>query len=262
MNDKLNSIAKKCSLFYRVMLIEIRTMYAGTFLGLAWVVIGPLILLALYSIIYAVIFNVRLPNYSVEEYILNLFSGLVPFLAFAQSLSAASSVMKKNQKYLYNTNIPIEFLPAKTVVVSYIILFVGFIIIFIGDLIWSKVSITWLIVPFVAFFQLLFSIGISFFLSLLSLLIKDLQQVVQYIVIAFLVVTPIAYTPDMIPEKLLPVLYGNPLFYYVISYQNLILLNEMPSLKITILGIVISLLTFVSGFFFFRKAKQIIMDLL
>jgi len=250
------------SLFFSSVAMDIRSMYAGTIFGIAWVVLGPILLLTLYSVIYAVIFKVRVPDFTAAEYILNLFSGLVPFLAFAQSLSASSSVLKKEKKLLFIANYPAEFVPTKAVFVAYSMLVVGVIMTFIGDAIWSTVTWTWLLVPVVVFFQVLFSIGVGFFLSLLSIVIKDIQVMIQYIVIALLVVTPIAYTPDMIPEKLLSLLYVNPLFYFVYSYQNLILLNELPPTSVVVIGVSISVITFILGLWFFSRARQALSDLL
>jgi lipopolysaccharide transport system permease protein len=211
--------------------------------------------------IYAVIFKVRVPNFTIEEYILNVFSGLVPFLAFAQALSASSSALRKDQKLLFSTY-PAEFIPIKAVMVSYVVLLIGTVLVFIGDMVFSKPSWTLLLVPVVAFFQLMFSVGLGMFLALLSLVLRDIQFLIQYIVIAMLVVTPIAYTPDMIPAKLKTLLYVNPLFYYVSANQHLILVNSLPPVDIMILGVGAAVTMFVAGLWFFHRAKQVVSDLL
>jgi lipopolysaccharide transport system permease protein len=251
----------KRALLARSVDVELRTQYAGTVLGLIWVVLGPLLLLVLYALIYTVIFNVRVPNFTRFEYILNVFSGLVLFLAFSQAMVASSNSMVKERKLLFSS-FPAEFIPTKAVIVSYVILIPATLFVVLGDVTFSQPSWTLLLVPVVALMQLMFSIGLGLMLALLSLVIRDINFLIQYVVIALLIVTPIAYTPDMIPERLAPLLYINPLFYFVSANQHLILMNTLPPPDIMILGALNTVVFFVGGFWIFRRARAALVDLL
>ncbi|MEP2705270.1 MAG: ABC transporter permease [Roseibium sp.] len=259
-SNAISLIWNQKKLLFNTVKADVRNQYAGTALGMIWVVLGPLTLLTLYSVIYALIFRVRVPNYTVEEYILNVFSGLVPFLAFSQALANSAGVMRRDQK-LFFSSYPNLFIPIKTVLVSYVVLFVGVILVIIGDFAVSTPSWTLFLLPVVAFFQILFSIGLGMFVALFSLVLKDIEVFVQYVTIALLVITPIAYTPEMIPSGLKTLLYGNPLFYYVYASQHLILLNSLPPMEITIIGITLALVMFLGGLWFYNKAHRILNDL-
>ena len=85
---------------------------------------------------------------------------------------------------------------------------------------------------------------------------KDIEFIIQYITTALIVVTPIAYTPDMIPSQLAPLLGLNPLYYYVTATQYLIVLNKFPPLTFSLIS-----LTFLFNFHpisltFFLKIKN------
>src|SRR5277367_6121779 len=69
----------------------LRGRYAGSLLGSAWLVVGPLILLSLYALLYTVVFRIRPVGMDVSDYILYIFAGLVPFIAFGQALAAGSN---------------------------------------------------------------------------------------------------------------------------------------------------------------------------
>jgi lipopolysaccharide transport system permease protein len=257
----LNNFFSKRSLLLRSIKVEIRAQHAGTVLGMAWIVLGPLLLLSLYGLIYAVVFDVRVPNFSRSEYILNVFSGLVLFIAFSQAMSASTTALSKEQKLIFS-NFPSEFIPVKSVAVSYLVLLPATIFVVLGDAVFSQASWHLLLVPLVAILQLAFSVGIGCLLSLLGLVMRDISFLIQYIVIAILIVTPIAYTPDMVPEKIKPLLYLNPLYYYVSANQHLILLNQLPPMIEIALGTTMSITMFLLGVWLFKRARMAMMDLL
>lgn len=248
-------------LLLRAVGVELRTQHAGTVLGLIWVVLGPLLLLALYTVIYAVVFEIRVPALTRIEYVLNVFSGLILFLAFSQALSAASSSLIRDRKVLFSS-FPAAFIPIKSVIVAYVILLPATVFVVLGDVAFSRPTWTLILVPIVAFLQLLFSIGIGFLLAVLSLVIRDITFVLQYVVVALLVATPIAYTPDMIPAHLKSLLYVNPLFYFVSANQHLILLNRLPPPQVIVPAVALAFAFFLGGLWVFGRARSALIDLL
>lgn len=248
-------------LLLRSILIEVRAQHAGTVLGMTWIVLGPFLLLSLYALIYAVVFDVRLPSFSRSEYVLNVFSGLVLFIAFSQAMTAATNALSKEHKLIFS-NFPSEFIPTKAVAVSYLVLLPATFFVILGDITFSDPSWHLLLLPVVALLQFAFSIGLGCLLSLIGLVMRDVGFMIQYIVIALLVVTPIAYTPDMIPAQIKPLLFLNPLYYYVSANQHLILMNSLPPIIEMVIGTGISIAMFLFGVWMFKRARLAMMDLL
>ncbi|EXI87389.1 MAG: ABC-2 type transporter [Candidatus Accumulibacter regalis] len=248
-------------LLLRSIKVEIHAHHAGTILGLSWIVVGPFLLLALYSLIYAVIFKVKMPGLSQSEYILNVFSGLVLFLAFAQAMGATTSALSRDRKLLFS-NYPPEFIPAKAAIAAYLIVLPGSAFVIAGDVLLSTPSWHLLLLPVVALLQLCFSVGLGCLLSLLGIVMRDITFLIQYIVIALMIVTPIAYTPDSVPARVKPLLYLNPIYYHVSANQHLILLNELPPMIEIVLGTSISITMLLVGIWVFRRARVAMMDLL
>ena len=259
--DAVRTIWQHKKLLFSTTRADVKNQYAGTVLGIFWVILGPMVLLALYTVIYAFIFRVRVPEYTVQEYILNVFSGLVPFLTFSQALAMSATVMRRDHKLLFSSY-PDIFIPIKSVLVAYVIVVPGTALVILGDMVVSQVTWTIILVPVVVMLQLMFSVGLGMLIALFSVALKDIEVMVQYVTIALLVITPIAYTPEMIPSGLKPLLYLNPLFYYTYANQFLILVNELPPLHIIVSGVVLSLSTFVAGLWFFTRARQALNDLL
>jgi lipopolysaccharide transport system permease protein len=241
--------------------IEIKSQHAGTVLGMAWIILGPLLLLSLYVLIYSVVYSVKLPGYSQSEYIINLFSGLVLFIAFSQAMTAATNCLIKDQKLIFS-NFPAEFIPTKAVAVSYLVLLPSTLFVIFGDLVFSTPTWHLLFVPVVAILQMMFSVGLGCILALLGLVIRDIVFLMQYALIALLIATPIAYTPDMVPSKIKPLLYLNPLYYYVSANQHFILVNDFPPALEVFVALLMSVAMFVLGILIFKRARMAMMDLL
>lgn len=257
----IRNFVDKRQLLLRSIRVEIRAQHAGTVLGMAWIVLGPFLLLSLYALIYAVVFQVRVPNFTRSEYVLNVFSGLVLFIAFSQAMTAATAALAKEQKLIFS-NFPSEFIPTKSVAVAYLVLLPATAFVILGDVVFSEPTWHLLLLPVVALMQFAFSVGIGCLLALLGLVMRDIGFLIQYIVIALLVVTPIAYTPDMIPARIKPLLYLNPLYYYVSANQHLILLNQMPPWIELAMGATMSIGVFLLGIWVFQRARMAMMDLL
>jgi lipopolysaccharide transport system permease protein len=177
-------------------------------------------------------------------------------MAFSSALSSGAISLSNNRQYLLNTVFPAELLPVRSLLVASASLPVGIGLVFVADMIFSTPSWTLLLVPVVLLAQVLFTCGIVWVLSLLTLVIHDIQHGLQYVTIVLLIITPIGYTPDMIPSNFKILMYGNPLFYFVTSYQNLIIFHQLPPLYVVITGLLMNLAVFLSGYWIFQHAKM------
>src|SRR5215475_4130799 len=76
---------------------EIETRYAGSYLGLAWLALYPMIFLSIYSFVYMHIFTLQSNVISQNDYILLIYCGLIPFLAIAETMSNATPAVVSNK---------------------------------------------------------------------------------------------------------------------------------------------------------------------
>ncbi len=80
------------------------------------------------------------------------------------------------------------------------------------------------------------------------------------VTIALLIATPIAYTPEMVPPALRLLIYVNPLAYFVVSYQHILVLGELPQPEILVGAIVLGVVPFCGAFHVFQRAKRTFFD--
>ncbi len=238
----------------------IRTRYAGSVLGPAWLVIGPLILLALYAVMYTLIFQVRPQQLSVSDYILYIFSGLIPFISFSQALASGSSSLTANPALLLNRVFPAELIPAREVLAAGIFMVVGGALTLAYKTLTGGMAWAWLLLPFIVALMAMATCGLTWGLSLANLIFKDIQQLVGYVVTLILVASPIAYTPEMVPPTLRFLLYINPFAYFVSCFQSILVLGEVPPVSMLAGCVVFGFVTFHGMYKIFSAGKSIIAD--
>ncbi|MGE5477373.1 MAG: ABC transporter permease [Bacteroidales bacterium] len=248
------------SIFWRTTAVEMRTSYAGSVLGLAWMVLGPILLMSIYTLVYTVIFRIRPADMTVADYILHVFSGLLPLLAFSSSITNGATSLSMNKQVLLNTVFPSELVPLRAAVIGAAALPIGLVIVLAAAVVLGKIDPVMLLVPAVLLLQMLFQAGIAWLLALATLVLRDVQHILQYVTIVLLVITPVGYTTDMIPHRLKMLLYFNPLYYFVVAYQDVVVFNRMPETWILLVCLGISGFTFSFGYWVFQRAKLAFYD--
>jgi lipopolysaccharide transport system permease protein len=114
--------------------------------------------------------------------------------------------------------------------------------------------------PVVWGLHLLLLIGLTWILSLINLVLRDIQNMIGLIIMALMILSPIAYTPEMVPPKLKILLVINPLAYYVIAYQSIVVLGKLPVWWNELILVVMSIGVFFLGGHFFGRAKSALID--
>ena len=252
-------IYKYRKIIYTTTLHDLKSKNAGSVFGVVWLILYPILFLSMYAFVYLMIFKIRLEVLSPYEYVMLIFCGLIPFLSFAEALSRGVNSVTSNSNLVKNTLFPIEFVPVNIVLSSKVLLLIGFSMLFIVMIYFDKIGIAYLLLPGVFFLQLIFTIGLVWILSTLNVFFKDLGQIISIVILMLMMVSPIAYTEDMIPEAMRTILYINPLYYMIMLYQKIFMFNEIDLKLLTIFS-VLSLLHFVVGYYFFTKLKGVFND--
>lgn len=247
-------------MLFQTVRIALRQRYAGTAFGLAWLVFGPMLLLAIYSAVYLVVFRIRPANMEAGVYVLYIFSGLVPLINFSQGLTQGAISLAADRSVLLSTVFPPELVPMREVLGSFVTTCIAVGLVLAGGLFMGKVSWAWLLVPVVLVLLTMFLAGLTWILALANLVLKDIQQVLTYVTIILLVASPIAYTPDMLPDALRLLIYFNPLAYYIVALQSLIVLGSLPDWPIVLGMLAFSGASLMLGAHVFSRAKTVFFD--
>jgi lipopolysaccharide transport system permease protein len=255
-----NLMLSRRELLYRTTVSEIRRRYAGSIIGSAWLLIGPVLLMALYATIYGVVFRMKPPDMSSNAYIIYILVGLVPFLSFSEAVTNGTTSLSTQRDVLLNTVFPAELVPLRAVLVSFTSASVGLVVIMVSALFLGNSSPWILLVPFIMLFLLLFVVGLVWILSLANLVFPDIQQLLSYVMMVLLITSPIAYTPSMLPPGFSIIIWLNPLSYFVLSLQSVVVSGAFPPVAAIVGCVVLGLGSFAFGWRTFMRGKAVFFD--
>jgi lipopolysaccharide transport system permease protein len=241
-------------------ILELKQRYAGSALGPIWIILYPLIFLSIYLFLYLVIFQVRFPGMSELGFVVFVFSGLVPYLVMMESLTRGALIIKENIHLIQNVIMPMELVPLRLVIVSFIAQSASFVLLLIlllvdGDLSWRIVFL-----PGVLLLVAAFILGIVYYVASLGVVFNDVSYIVNLTMVALMFLSPIAFKAEMVPEHLAAIVYLNPISYPLEALRWSLLASHEANLFRLLAFPVIAVILFAVGTSFFRRFKGLMAD--
>lgn len=258
--EMLRIVARHRTILASVTRVELAKRYAGSAMGIAWVVLYPALLLGIYLFVYLVVFKMRFPGYSEMDYTLYVFAGLVPYIGFMEAMTAGALSIKQNMHLIRNVMLPIELIPVRTVTVALATEIVALGVVILLALVFGKLSphVVWL--PVVIALQVLFFVGLVLVVAALAVALPDIGYFVNLSVLLLMFVSPIGFRPDMVPAGYWPMIYLNPIYYMAESFRMSLLSLQPIDLGVLAVFAGMSVGTFAVGAAFFRRFKGVLVD--
>lgn len=244
---------------------EIAARYRGSLLGLAWALVQPVFMLAIYTLVFSEVFKARWPGGSGSrtEFALVLFSGLLVFNLFSEVFNRAPGLIVGNANYVKKVVFPLEVLPWVSVLTAMFSLAVNLVVWLLFYLVSTGLPpMTALLAPLVMVPMILFMTGIAWLLSALGVFLRDTAQITAIITTAVMFLTPIFYPIDAIPASLRPVLNINPLAPIVAQMRDVLMWGKGLDPVVYPTCLLVSLAVFFLGFAFFQRTRKGFADVL
>ena len=264
LSNFLKKIYLQRSLIRNFVIRDLRARYIGSFMGLFWSVIHPIVLLVSYTFVFQIIFKqTPKPEDGTNNFALFLFCSILPWLFFQDTLQRSSTVLIDNTNLVTKTLFPSEILPLAVALAGLVNHLIGFaILLVIIFCTIGKISVFILLVPVYFLLLMLFTLGMSWLISSLNVFVRDASQVLSVILTFWFWFTPIFYTANRFPAKLLFLVRLNPMAHVVVGYRDCLLRRQMPDMRILAILAAVSFVMFVAGGLFFRKTKREFVDVL
>ncbi len=231
---------------------DIRGKYKGSFLGVLWSFINPLLSVIVYAIVFRYIMR-----FSIDNYLIYLISGIIPWTFFTSAINSGMNSILFNADIIKKVYFPRIILPISGVtscLVNFLISCIIIVIFAFFSEVGISINLVWLFL--IVIIQYFFTLGIVFILSAVEIYVRDIEHIVNFLISMLFYVTPILYTNDYVPQKFAFILKINPLSYIIDAYHSIFYYKQVPNfVDLGIIGL-ISFVVLFFGYLVFDKLQK------
>ncbi len=244
---------------------DILARYRGSFGDFFWTILNPLLLMATYFFVFGIVLQNRYgADQSRTGFALYFIAGMLPWLAFSEPVGRAASVILEHRNFVKKLVFPLDTLPVNHVLAGLVTELFGAGV-FIAALLIIRHSVPaavlWLPVLLVP--QLLFTLGLCWFLAALGVYMRDLGQIMVLVLTIWFFITPICYQESTnLSPAVLAVMRQNPLYTLVRGYRAVFLEGHAPELLPLVKLWVIALALFFLGHVWFYRLRKSFADVI
>jgi len=243
---------------------ELLSRYKGSALGITWAVLTPVVMIAIFTFIFAGIFGARFGASSSHwDYALYLFCGLLPWSMFQESVQQSANTIVAHANLVKRVVFPLETLPAAQALAALgNQLFATIALLIAIAVIRQELRLTALWLPLLLIPQLLFALGAAWLIASLGVFLRDIAQGITLLLMAWMYLTPIIYPEAIVPEHLRRFIEVNPFTPLVRSYRRVFLEGLAPDWRGLAYFTVVAVIVFVIGYWWFARTRKNFADVI
>jgi len=238
--------------------------YRGSFGGVFWTLLNPLILMLTYFFVFGIVLRARSPNDpSRAGFALYLLAGMLPWLALSEAAGRAPTVLLEHRNFVKKLVFPVETLPVNLVISGLVTESFGLPLLMVGCFLargYLPGSIVWL--PILLIPQILLTVGLCWFLAALGVFVRDLAQVNGFLLTLWFFLTPICYPETSLPPAALRILSKNPMYVLAHGYRDTLLEGRAPDFGSCWRLWVFAAAIFILGYAWFYKLRRSFADMI
>jgi len=237
---------------------ELAARYKGSVLGIVWAILTPVVMIAIFTLIFAGIFRAKFgASDSQWDYALYLFCGLLPWNAFQESLNFSSTAVVNRANLVKRVVFPLETLPVSQTLAAIANQLFGTIALLLGIIIIRhELHATMLYLPVLLIPQLLASLGGAWLLASLGVFIRDIVQGISLVLMAWMYLTPIIYPESMVPAAYRPLINLNPFTPLIRSYRQIFFDGGAPDWRGLAYFSAFAVVVFLFGYWWFARTRK------
>ncbi|MDG0811814.1 ABC transporter permease [Cohnella rhizosphaerae] len=245
---------------------DVAQRYKGSYFGLTWALIQPLLMLVVYSFVFTQVFKVKWgtgSDMNQFQFAITMFAGLIVFQIFSDPVYRSTSILQSNPNFIKRVVFPLEILPISSIISSFILQLFS-IVIYLVALLCFGYSITWswILAPISIIPVIILSAGISLLISSLSVFFRDVGQIISIVMNILFYISPVFYPVTAVPEAFRPYMYLNPLTTIIETFRATTMgtqdLKLLPWFEV--LGV--SIVIFLIGSYIFKISKENFADVI
>ena len=243
---------------------ELAARYRGSILGFVWAVLTPVVMIAIFTIIFAGIFKAKFGASSSQwDYALYLFCGLLPWNAFQESLQLSSTTIVGHANLVKRVVFPLETLPISLSLAAVANQLFGTVaLILAAVLLRGELHATIVFLPVLVIPQLFATFGAAWLIASLGVFVRDIVQGITLLLMAWMYLTPIIYPESLVPEPYRSIVNLNPFTPLVRNYRRIILEGSLPDWRGLAYFTAFAAVSFVLGYWWFARTRKNFADVI
>ena len=197
---------------------DLKGRYKGSALGFLWTFINPLLQLGVYTLVFSVIMR-----NGIKDYYLFLFVALIPWIFFSTSLAGGSSCIWAQKDMVKKIYFPREVLPISFVTSQFVNMLLSLIVVFVVLIVSGKGlnPIALLYLPVIMLVEYLMALSVAMLSSAITVYLRDVEYILGIITMAWQFLSPVMYSVEQVPEKMLPLFNLNPMTPVIVAYRDI-----------------------------------------
>lgn len=265
--NQSNTATNHFSLVRQLIQRDIVGRYRGSIGGLLWTFLNPLLMLLVYTFVFSVVFKSRWGGAGGElgnwDFAINLFCGLIVFNIWSESVNRSTSLITSQSNFVKRVVFPLDLLAWVPIGTALFNAIIGLALLAVVIL-WKVHALPWTIVltPLVILPCVLITLACVWFVSSISVYVRDVQQVVLLLTTAVMFLSPLFFPIEAIPEKYRPILAFNPLGVLIGEMRKVVVQGQLPDFVVIVQLIIGGLVACWLSRMWFRKAKSGFSDIL
>jgi lipopolysaccharide transport system permease protein len=251
-------------LLYFLVWRDIKVRYKQTVLGVAWIVLQPVVSMVVFSVLFGALLKV--PSGGVPYPIFS-YAALLPWNYFAGSLNRSSSSVVGSAGLVTKVYFPRLVIPISGVLSGLLDFAIAFLVL-IGLMAYYRITPTPAVVflPFFLLLAMVTALAFGLWLSSLNVRFRDVGYLVPFVVQIWMYLTPVIYSAEIIPERFRPLLGLNPMTGVVVGFRWALLGEHLSDAAapgpLFFVSVVVTLLVLISGLVFFRNTERTFADVI
>lgn len=245
---------------------DVTSRYKGSYLGLVWTLIQPLVMLTIYTFVFSVVFKARWgqgESVSKVDFAMTIYAGMIIFQIFSEPLYRSSTIFIANSNFVKRVVFPLEILPTSSVLSSVIMNLFSFVI-YIGALLWFQYPVGWniLLFPLIWIPLIILSAGLSYVFATLGVFFRDIGQIISILMNMLFYISPVFYPVTALPESFQKYMLFNPLTIIIENFRAITIYNSPPDWAQLGTIYIISIVIFLIGSAIFTYSKETFSDVI
>ena len=231
---------------------DLKVKYRRSVLGYLWSLLNPLMMMLIMHIVFSFMFR-----FNIENFPLYLICGQTLWNFFTESTNMSMDAVTANGQLIQKVYIPKLILPVTRVFSSMVTMLFSLSAIVLV-MVFTGASFSWSMLLFwvPVLFLFIFCCGVGMALSALAVRFRDVKHLYGILTLAWMYLTPIFYTIDMVPQPVAALIRLNPLYQYINFFRQLVLFGSVPSLSTWLICMISSMVSFLVGLLIFREMED------